>query len=232
MRLVVNPRARRVGLRVDIARREVVATAPKVARLPDAIAFAHSRADWITARMAGLPQAVRLSPGAVIEVAGRPCRLERAAMRMRPVFKAATADEPARLIVSGEGEAFSRAVVRGLRAEALARLSARTEAHCSTLAQPAPTIALQDARSRWGSCRGAGPAGSASIRYSWRLILAPPEVLDYVAAHECAHLLEPNHGPRFWAVVRRLYGEPAAARTWLKLHGARLHAVGVAERLV
>ena len=229
VRLAVNPRARRISLRVDVARREVVATAPRPASLSEAVAFAHSRADWIAARMAGLAPAVRLSPGAVIEVAGRPCRLERAAMRIRPTFKAGTEDEPARLIVSGEGAAFSRAVVRGLRAEALARLSARTAAHCSALGHPTPTVALQDARSRWGSCRGSGPGGLAAIRYSWRLILAPPEVLDYVAAHECAHLLEANHGPRFWAVVRRLYGDPGAARSWLKLNGARLHAVGVTD---
>ena len=165
-------------------------------------------------------------PGAVIEVGGEPCRLERAAMRVRPAVKAATVEEAARLIACGEGEAFSRAVIRGLKAEALARLRGRTEAHCIALARPLPTVALQDARSRWGSCRAAGPAGPSVIRYNWRLVLAPPEVLDYVAAHECAHLLEANHGPRFWAVVRRLYGDPSAARAWLKAHGAGLQAMG------
>ena len=226
VRLAVNARARRVGLRLDLARREVVATAPSLRRLPDALAFAQSRADWIAARAAELPAPTAFAPGVVIELAGAPCRLERAAMRIRPTLKPATEDEPARLIASGEGIAFSRAVERALRAEGLARLQARTAIHAAALGcAPAP-VSLQDARSRWGSCRPAHAGQPAAIRYNWRLVLSPPDVLDYVAAHECAHLIEANHGPRFWALVRQLYGDPAAARAWLKTHGARLHAVG------
>ncbi len=225
VRLAVNRRARRISLRLDVARREAVATAPSLQALPQALAFAHVRAEWISARLTALPQPVNLAPGMMIHVAGRPCRLERAAMRVRPTLKPPTMDEPARLLASGEGAAFSRAVVRGLRAEALARLTARTQVHCSSIGRPTPTIALQDARSRWGSCQAAGDARPAVIRYNWRLILAPANVLDYVVAHECAHLVEGNHGPRFWALVRRLYGDPAAARAWLKQHGASLHAV-------
>ncbi len=226
VRLAVNPRAHRISLRLDLARREVVATAPSLGALREAVAFAHSRSTWISTRLQALPQPVALQPGVMIEMAGLPCRLERAAMRVRPAFKAATADEPARLIVSGDGPAFARGAVRGLRAEALLRLTQRTLVHCAVLEQPAPAISLQDARSRWGSCRAAGPGGPAAIRYNWRLVLSPAEVLDYVAAHECAHLIEANHGPRFWALVRRLYGNPASARDWLKVHGAGLHALG------
>ena len=226
VRLAVNARARHIGLRLDPSRREVVLTAPSARRLAEALAFAQSRADWIAARLADLPPVLAFVPGALIEVAGASCRLERAAMRIRPTLKSATTEEPARLVASGEGEAFARAVERALRTEAKARLAERTAAHCSSLGQPCPPMALQDARSRWGSCRAAHEGAAASIRYNWRLVLSPPEVLDYVAAHECAHLLEPNHGPRFWALVRRLYGDPSAARAWLKANGARLHAVG------
>ncbi len=226
VRLAVNPRARRISLRLDVARREVVATAPSPGALRDAITFAHSRSAWIAERLQALPQAVVLQPGALIEVAGAPCRLERAAMRMRPALKPATAGEPARLIVSGDGPAFSRGAIRGLRDEALSRLTEHTLTHCSVLDQPAPRIALQDARSCWGSCRKAAPGASATIRYNWRLVLAPTEVLDYVAAHECAHLIEANHGRGFWSLVERLYGDPASARAWLKAHGARLLAMG------
>jgi predicted metal-dependent hydrolase len=93
-------------------------------------------------------------------------------------------------------------------------------------------VAVADAKGRWGSCRPARPSGrgrtgdTGSIRYSWRLVLAPFEVADYVAAHECAHLLEANHGPRFWAHVRALNGPEKAPRAWLRQHGARLHAFG------
>ena len=226
VRLAVNARARRVSLRLDTARREVVATAPSLRQLPDALAFARSRGAWIAEQLGALPEPVSFVPGVVIEVGGRPCRLERAAMRVSPCLKPATSNEPARLIASGEGAAFSRAVVRGLRAEALSRLEARTAHHCANLGEPVPPVALQDARSRWGSCRQTQGGVGASIRYNWRLVLSPPEVLDYVVSHECAHLVEANHGPKFWALVRRLYGDPSQARAWLKTHGARLHAAG------
>ena len=229
VRLAINARARRVSLRLDPRRREVVATAPDARRLADALGFAQTRAGWIAERLAGLPATVAFTPGVAIEVAGRPCRLERAAMRVRPSLKAETLEEPARLIASGEGPVFARAVERALRAEARSRLAERTAVHCTALGQPTPPIALQDARSRWGSCRKAQGADPASIRYNWRLVMAPPQVLDYVVAHECAHLVEANHGPRFWTLVRRLYGDPAPARAWLKAHGARMHTVGAAD---
>jgi hypothetical protein len=95
-----------------------------------------------------------------------------------------------------------------------------------------PKVAIGDAKGRWGSCRPARPPGRASkgdagsIRYSWRLVLAPFEVADYVAAHECAHLNEANHGPKFWAEVRRLMGDPRPHRAWLRTHGAELHRFG------
>ena len=230
VRLAENLRARRISLRLDVRAREVVLTAPSARRLAEAVVFAQTRSRWIAERLAELPAQVAFTPSALIEVAGRPCRLERAAMRIAPVFKSETSAEPARLIAWGEGEPFARAVERGLRAEALTRLCERTAHHCSALSESAPRVALQDARSRWGSCRKAQPGRPAAIRYNWRLVLAPPEVLDYVVAHECAHLVEGNHGPRFWALVSRLYGDPAPARAWLKTNGAGLHAVGAGRR--
>ncbi len=163
VRLAVNARARRVSLRLDAQRREVVATAPSLHQLADALAFAEARASWIAQRMAGLAAPVRFVPGVLIEVGGRPVRLERAAMRTRPTLKPFTELEPARLIASGEGEAFARAVQRALRTEALVRLQARTAYHCGVLGQPVPPVALQDARSRWGSCRKAQPGVPAAI---------------------------------------------------------------------
>jgi predicted metal-dependent hydrolase len=226
VRLAVHARARRVSLRLDAARREVVAVAPSKARLREAADFALSRAGWIAAHLDDLPETVRFVPGAVLAVGGAPLRLERAAMRIRPRLVATTADEPARLIASGEGAAYARAVERALRAHALAVLSARTAHYAALMAAPPPSVAVMDARARWGSCSPATRTGGARIRYVWRLILAPAFVLDYVAAHECAHLAEANHGPAFWAVVARLYGDHRPARAWLKANGAALHAVG------
>jgi predicted metal-dependent hydrolase len=226
VRFSVNARARRISVRIDAVRREAVAVSPSARRLMDAARFAESRARWIAERLDALPVPARLEPGAVIEVGGAPCRLERAAMRIVPRLIAATLDEPQRLIASGDGEAYNRAVMRALKAEALRRLTRRTAVHAAALHQPAPSLAVADPRSRWGSCKGGNAGAPAAIRYNWRLVLAPDWVLDYVAAHECAHLIEANHGPRFWALVDRLYGDHRPARAWLAEHGARLHAVG------
>lgn len=226
VRLRVAPRARRVSLRVDAARGEVVATAPSARRLRDAAEFARSRAGWIAERLAALPAARPFRPDATIPLRGAPCRLERAALRIPSRLVRAAGDEPARLIASGEGEAFARAVARRLRAEALVDLAARTAVHAGRLQRPPPRVAVADARGRWGSCRGPAGGDAGVIRYSWRLVCAPPMVLDYVAAHEVAHLERPDHSPAFWSVVRRLYGDPAQARAWLRCEGATLHALG------
>ena len=226
VRFTVNPRARRVSIRIDAAKREAVAVAPSTRRLIDAARFAESRAGWIAERLGALPVPSPFRPGAVIELGGEPCRLERAAMRIAARLVPATTEEPQRLIASGDAEAYSRAVLRGLKAEAVRRLTARTAVHARALRQAMPTLTVADPRSRWGSCKGATGSTPAVIRYNWRLVLAPDWVLDYVAAHECAHLIEANHGPKFWALVDQLYGDHRPARAWLAEHGARLHVVG------
>ena len=205
---------------------EVVATAPTARRLSDAVRFAESRSTWIDAQLRRLPDVVSLQPGVQINVEGAPCRLERAAMRMKPHLIPATVTEPARLVASGEAEAYARGAIRALKAHALSRLSERTSHYAKTLAQQMPEVTVMDARMRWGSCRQSRASESARIRYNWRLILAPPWVLDYVAAHEAAHLIEANHSPAYWAVVAGVYGDHRPARAWLRAHGAALHAIG------
>jgi predicted metal-dependent hydrolase len=222
--LKVHRRARRVSLRLDRARGEIIATAPSARRLHEAAAFARERAVWIAERIAELPQVAPVAPGQMLEVFGETVRLEAAAGRAR--WLAATEHYPARIAAMGEGEGYARAVVLVIRKRALETLSARTEVHAARLGAPMPKVAVADAKGRWGSCRPGRAGQPGSIRYSWRLALAPFEVADYVAAHECAHLLELNHGPRFWAHVKGLVGDPAPYRDWLRAEGARLHAFG------
>ena len=224
VRLRVNRRARRVSLRLDRTRREVVATAPSPRRLAEAAAFARERAGWIVERLSELPSATPLSPGMTIEVFGRPVRLEAGQGRARWIDPA-DGSAP-RITAMGEGEGYARAVILVLKKQALSVLAERTAHYAARLGAPLPKVTVADAKSRWGSCRP-GPRGTAgSIRYSWRLALAPFEVADYVAAHECAHLKELNHGPRFWAIVRELVGDERRHRAWLRAEGARLHAFG------
>lgn len=226
--LKVNRRARRVSLRLDRTRREIVATAPSPKRLPEAAAFARERAGWIAERIAELPEATPIHPGMTLMVFGEPVRLEAGSGRARWI--PATHGEPARIaaMASGAagGEGYARAVILVLRKRATAVLSERTETYAAMLGVAPPKVTIADAKGRWGSCRPGVRGGPASIRYSWRLALAPYEVADYVAAHECAHLRELNHGPKFWGHVHALVGDAKAHRAWLRAEGARLHAFG------
>jgi predicted metal-dependent hydrolase len=222
--LKVNRRARRVSLRLDRTRREIVATAPSARRLSEAAAFARERARWIAERIAELPEAQPIHPDMTLTVFGEPVRLERGTGRAR--WHPATADTPARITAMGEGEGYARAITLILKRRAAAVLGERTETYAAMLGVPAPTVTIADARGRWGSCRPGVRGGPAAIRYSWRLALAPWEVADYVAAHECAHLRELNHGPRFWSHVRDLIGDERPHRAWLRAEGVKLHAFG------
>ena len=223
VRLKVDGRARRISLRVDAARREVIATAPSPRKLKDAARFAASRADWISTALARLPEALAFEPGAVIEVLGRPCRLERTETRRG---QALVDDGNLFLVAYGEGSDFNRSAVRLLKGHALKVLAERTEAHVAALGHPMPKVSVMDARSRWGSCTPARGLRAAGIRYSWRLILAPYAVMDYVVAHECAHLVHADHSARFWNVVRALRPDMTRQRAWLRAHGSTLHALG------
>jgi predicted metal-dependent hydrolase len=222
--LKVNRRARRVSLRLDRTRRQIVATAPSPRRLAEAAAFARERAHWIAERLAELPPAEPVHPGLVLQVFGEPVRLEAGWGRAR--WHEAAGEEPHRISAMGEGEGYARAVMLMIRRRALAVLTERTAVHAAALGAPMPRVAIMDAKARWGSCRPSRRGDAGSIRYSWRLALAPFAVADYVAAHECAHLLELNHGPRFWALVKALVGDERAHRAWLRAEGARLHAFG------
>jgi predicted metal-dependent hydrolase len=126
----------------------------------------------------------------------------------------------------GAGEADSQLVIRAIRREAAAWFAARADRHCARLKVTPPRISLSDTASRWGSCTPASPGRTGAVRLSWRLALAPAAVADYVVAHECAHLVEANHGPRFWALVRELVGDPSPHRAFLRREGAALLAFG------
>jgi predicted metal-dependent hydrolase len=219
VRLAVNARARRISLRVDRTRREVVATAPTARRLAEAVAFARERVGWIDAQLAELPAPTAIRPGMTVSLFGQAFTLVARPGRARLDPAGATIGAP-------NDAAFADRALRLIKAEARRRFTEMTADYARRLDRPIPKVSVVDAKARWGSCTPARPNHPASIRYSWRLALAPHAVADYVAAHECAHLVEANHGPRFWALVDRLYGDPAPHRAWLRSHGTALHAFG------
>lgn len=221
LRLSVNRRARRVSIRIDAARGQAVLVAPSERRLADAVAFARAKHRWIAERLAARPSGSGgYAPGATVPLEGVAVRLE----QIPGSAAARLVDTPSGLAIrsGGEGEAYARRIENLLKRMARERLAHHTGVHARALNLKAPKVGVGDPKSRWGSCT----PGRGSIRYSWRLILAPPEILDYVAAHEVAHLVHADHSPAFWSVVERLIGDHRTHRAWLRANGAALHAVG------
>lgn len=218
VRLRVNERSRRVSLRIDPRTGEAVAIAPTARRLPDAVAFARTQRGWLAARLKARPAASRLAPGSWIEVFGEAWIL--IPDGRRPRF------EGGALHGCGAGEVDAQLVARAVKTAALAQFRTLCERHCERLGVARPEVSATDPASRWGSCSPPASGRRGRVRMSWRLALAPLEVADYVAAHECCHLIEANHGPRFWALVRGLVGDPGRYRAWLRRHGGALLAFG------
>lgn len=219
-RLSVNPRARRLSIRIDGRKGEAVLVAPSERKLAEVVAFARTKASWMRERLAERPDSTPLEPGAVVPLYGRPTRL----VAVGGAGAARLIDGPDGPFIQsgGEGEAFSRRVENLFKRLARQVLVERTEHHLKTLGQRPVTVSIADTRSRWGSCS----PHNRSIRYSWRVILAPPAVADYLAAHEVAHLVHADHSPAYWSVVHGLVGDHRPYRKWLREHGAALHAVG------
>lgn len=220
LRLSVNPRARRLSIRIDACAGEAVAVAPSERRLHEVVAFARTRSAWIAERLAARAERLAFEPGAVVNWLGRPLALE-AACGAGAARLVETEKGPV-LRSGGEGEAYARRIETWLRRAARDFLVERTEIHLKALGQAPVRVSIVDTRSRWGSCS----PHNRSIRYSWRLVMAPPEVADYLAAHEVAHLIHADHSPAYWAVVERLIGDPRPHRRWLREHGGALHAIG------
>lgn len=222
VRLSVNPRARRISIRIDARQGEAVLVAPSERRLDQAVAFARTKSAWIAERLSHRAEGSPLEPGQILDLFGRPTRLVAG-----PGSTAArlTHDDQGPLIVSGgTGEAYARRVLTLLKREARQVLVARTQVHLDALGQRPVKVSIGDPKSRWGSCS----PHNRTIRYSWRVVMAPPEVIDYLAAHEVAHLVHADHSPAYWAVVHRLVGDHRPYRAWLREHGPALHGVGAA----
>lgn len=215
-----SPNARRLILRVRGATRDAVLTVPRRTSLADAQSFAERQAAWIGARLKRLPAPVHFEPGAIIPMRGEPTRLvSRAGARgVAWIEAAASPGDPQTLYVAGDPRHFERRTLDFLRREGRRDLGRAVAEAAARIGRPAPAFTLRDTTSRWGSCTSAG-----RLNFSWRLILAPPFVLDYLAAHEVSHLVHMNHGAEFWALCHRLNGDVDRAEAWLDAHGAGLH---------
>ena len=214
--------ARRYTLRIAAATREVVLTIPPRGTMKEAREFAQKHGGWIAARLGRLPEAVPFAHGIVVPLRGKPHRIDHRRGVRGTVWTESVGDSEPLLCVAGEAPHVDRRISDFLRREAKRELEAASLRYAEELGVDIRRVAVRDQASRWGSCSTAGV-----LSYSWRLILAPAFVLNYLAAHEVAHLVEMNHSSRFWRLVRRLCPDHERAKTWLDVHGSDLHRYGL-----
>jgi predicted metal-dependent hydrolase len=225
VRLRRHRQARRYTLRIHAATREVILTMPPRGTLKEAHAFAQKHGGWIAARLHRLPEAAPFAHGTVVPLRGAPHRVvHRAGMRGTVWVENGNAGERL-LCVAGEAPHVDRRISDFLKREAKRDLEAASRRAAEKLDVDIKRVSVRDQSSRWGSCSTTGV-----LSYSWRLILAPPFVLDYLAVHEVAHLVEMNHSPRFWRLVDRLCPSATRAKVWLDVHGTDLHRYGLPDK--
>ncbi|HEX2839851.1 SprT family zinc-dependent metalloprotease [Hyphomicrobium sp.] len=216
-----HPGARRLTLRVSRTRRAVIVTLPVQCDLDEAGSFITRNIEWVREHLNRLPSAVPFIDGVFIPLRGEAHRVVFAGPHRRGVVERKETASYPELHVYGRAEHAPRRLKDWLAREAHRDLAERVAIHAKQLGVAPKRIAVRDQTSRWGSCSTTGV-----LSFSWRLIMAPSEILDYVAAHEVAHLREMNHGPRFWALVAKTMPSLDEAKKWLQIYGMDLHRYG------
>ena len=214
VRIRRSARARAYRLTLDSAHGGLRLSLPTRANLKKALAWAQDHEAWVRAQLAKQPAITLLADGATFPLEGRDVTICWIAGATRTIRL-----EGDRLLLGGPAESVGARVQRWLVARARAVLETESHAIARDHGLIVASVGVGDPRSRWGSC-----AASGAIRYSWRLILAPPDVRRATVAHELAHLLHMDHSSAFHAAHRRILGaDPRPARAWLRAHGASLH---------
>ena len=210
-----SARARKVSLRIDPRAGSVIVTLPARAAVSAGRALLLAHAGWVAERIGRLPAAAAFADGGAVMLDGAPVPIRHVPGRR------GTAMVDGALLVGGAAEFLPRRVTDFLRAEARRRLGAMAAAKAAQAGLRLRRVVVKDTRSRWGSCTADG-----TVMVSWRLLLAPPFVQDYVVGHEVAHLRHMNHKPEFWALADTLTPHRLAAAQWLEAHGAGLMRAG------
>lgn len=207
-----SPRARRLSLRVSRLDGRVTLTVPTGTPRREALQFAHERADWIQGHLSQIPKDIRPTLGDTIPFLGAPHRLISG-----PGRSPALGDGVITLPITAAATPGPH-LMAFLKHQARSHLDQASRHYARQIGREFGRITLRDTRSRWGSCSSEG-----NLMYSWRLIMAPQEVLTYVAAHEVAHLAHMDHSPAFWAQVEEIFPNHRPARSWLRKNGTDLH---------
>lgn len=211
-----NRRARRLVLHLDNPIDGAIVTLPPGVPARHGLAMARERAEWLATRLREIPTHVPFVDGAFVPFLGLPHRI-----RHRPSKRGTVWREAGEIHVAGQREHLARRLTDWLKAEARREIVERAEAKARMLGKRHGRITLRDTRSLWGSCSANG-----NLSFCWRLVMMPEDVLDYVVAHEVAHLVWRSHGTRFWAAVDKLTSDVETARNWLRQYGERVHVYG------
>lgn len=219
LRIVENDRARRLTLRIDAGGRGLRITVPPGLRQGEVERFLGRHQGWLETRLAKLPDRPHVRPGVKLPLRGVPHVIAHEPGRRGTVAIGEEDGRPA-LVVHGDRTHLPRRLADFLKREARRDIEALVAKHTATIGRRAKAVRFKDTTSRWGSCTADG-----TLSFSWRIMMAPPAVIDYLVAHEVAHLKEMNHGPNFWALCRELCPRTDEARAWLKRNGGALQAI-------
>ena len=211
-----NRRSRHMILSLDAADGVFRLTLPHGITVAEGLDFAAQKRPWILARLKELPPRIPFTPGAIVPYLGQPHLIVHEPLARRGVWR-----ENGEIHACGLAEHVARRVTDHLKKAARSEILPRTHEKARRIGRAVTRVSLRDPRTRWGSCSSDG-----AISYSWRLVLAPGEVLDYVVAHEVAHLVHQDHGRAFWRLVAELTPSVAGPQRWLKAHGPELHRFG------
>ena len=216
LRVRHSERAHRLAIRILPNAGTAELVVPRRATMRQALAFAREKADWLQEHLAGLPAPIPFADGATVPLMGRPLTIRRIDGLFDDIWC-----EGETLIVQIARRDLSAAVRDYLKGEARRELRNRAAEMAAQINRPFRRLTLRDTHSRWGSCSWQG-----DLSFSWRLILAPEPVLDYMVAHEVSHLVHMDHSRRFWRQVEALAGDVQGAKDWLRDQGAELHRYG------
>ncbi|MBL4802746.1 MAG: M48 family metallopeptidase [Emcibacter sp.] len=211
-----HPRAKHLKLRFEAKSCSAILTLPTGVSDRKAVQFAKQHLDWIQDQYDKSPEATPLGAGEVIPYRGKDTEIMH-----NPDLPATVQIKDGRLIVGGPLSGFETRLLNWLKKQARRALAKAVQEFEPTLGQRPHKIMIRDTSSRWGSC-----SSRRTLSFSWRLIMAHPDILQYVVAHEMAHLVEMNHSPAFWQVVEKLYPDWQTPRRWLKTEGSRLMLIG------
>ncbi len=214
-----NARATRMTLRIEPGGRALKMTIPQGLPEREVNAFLNRHQGWLMTKLARFSGESQIEEGGSILIRGISHRIERTG-NIRGLTEAVLIDDEPVLRVNGGEEHLNRRIVDFLKKEARQDLDRLVAIYTGRIGRRAKSLSLKDTRSRWGSCSADG-----ALSFSWRIVMAPPKVIAYLAAHEVAHLQEMNHGPDFWTLCGRLCPDTEDAKRWLRRNGTMLHAI-------